>query len=236
MSASTTRDIESSLTTADGSIDIDSLVSTIAEQQEQIDELTETVEDQQREIESLRDELEDRPTVAVEDGDPLGSLTVDGAPVGRAITSKPSETDVESMIEDSNPTPNGGETTIQDDDVTPIERLSRADDVSDVTDSISVERAVSLFRNVTDWGRKTPKGYTLRPTDRPKELLESARDERLNWKQYYRACRALERLSEGAITFVNTEKHGNTVVFHEKSDVFSRMTEGLSPSTERGTV
>ncbi|WP_133305068.1 hypothetical protein [Halonotius pteroides] len=50
-----------------------------------------------------------------------------------------------------------------------------------------------------------PKGYCLRPKDNPKQLLEADRDENLAWKQYYRAAEALEGLSEGAVTFFDSD-------------------------------
>lgn len=191
-----------------------------------VDELEETVDE-------LRNDIEDSPTVDVEDeGDPLGSLTIDGAPVGRAITSKASRTDVEDMIEDVTPTPDDGKTTIQESDATPIERLAVADDVEEVTDSVSVERAVSLFQNLSKWGSKTPKGICLRPKDNPLQLLEADRDESLAWKQYYRAAKVLERLSKGAVTFFDSDRHGKMIVLHEQSDVYDRVVnDGLTPSS-----
>ena len=213
----------------------DQMASTVGRH---VDELTNTVRDQQETIDELQDDLKDRPTVDVEDeGDPLGSLTVDGAPVGRAITSKPSRTDVEDMIEDVTPTPDDAETTIQEHDATPIERLAVADDVEEVTDSVSVERAVSLFQNLSKWGAKTPKGICLRPADNPLQLLEADRDESLAWKQYYRAAKVLERLSKGAVTFFDSDRHGKMIVLHEQSDVYERVVNGgLTASSEEAAV
>ena len=92
-----------------------------------------------------------------------------------------------------------------------------------MTDSPSVERAVSLFSNIQDWGAKTPKGYVLRPKDNPLQLLEADRDESLAWKQYYRAAQTLERLSKGACTFFDSDRHGKMIVLHEQSEVFERV-------------
>jgi hypothetical protein len=202
------------------------------------DALADDVADLRDEVDQLRDAVDDQPEVDVEDdGDPLGSVTIDGAPIGRALKSKPSRTDVKGMIEDTTPTPNDGETTIQEDDTTPVERLAVADDVEEVTDSVSVERAVSLFRNLPNWGAKTPKGICLRPKDNPLELLEADRDESLAWKQYYRAAKVLERLSKGAVTFFDSDRHGKMIVLHEQSDVYERVVNGgLTPSSERTEV
>jgi hypothetical protein len=190
------------------------------------------------EVGELADTVDQQPEIEVEDeDDPLGSVTVDGAPLGRAIKSKPSRTDVEDMIEDVTPTPDSGETTRQEHDTTPIERLAIADDVENVTDSVSVERAVSLFRNLPNWGVKTPKGICLRPKDNPLQLLETDRDESLAWKQYYRAAKVLERLSKGAVTFFDSDRHGKMIVLHGQSDVYERVVNGrLTPSSEGATV
>lgn len=253
MSTNISKGFESIPTDADGiEQTVTGLLEVVEEQQQQIDKLTETVDEQQEtideqqrqiddlrdDVDDLRDELDDRPTVEVEDGsDPLGSVTVDGAPLGRAIKSKPSQTDVEDMIEGMTPTPDDGETTRQDPDTTPIERLSRADDVDEVTDSVSVERAVSLFRNLPNWGAKTPKGICLRPKDNPLQLLEAGCDESLAWKQYYRAAKVLERLSKGAVTFFDSDRHGKMIVLHEQSDVYERVVNGgLTPSSEGAEV
>jgi hypothetical protein len=65
---------------------------------------------------------------------------------------------------------------------------------------------------------------TLRPADKPKDLLEAATGESLAWQQYYRACEALESLSKGAVTFVDTNRHGKTLVFHDETAVHARAT------------
>lgn len=125
-----------------------------------------------------------------------------------------------------------GETTIQADDLTPVERLSQSDDPGEVTDSPTVERAVSLFRNLPQWGSRTPKGIVLKPADNPLSLLEADRDESLAWKQYYRAAEALEQLSQGSVTFVDSDRHGKIIILHQRSDAFARAVKGsLSPSS-----
>jgi TolA-binding protein len=116
------------------------------------------------------------------------------------------------------------ETTIQSGDLTPIERLSAGGDVSEVTTSASVERAVTIFENITDWGQKAPKGHTLKPADNPLSLLEAERDESLAWRQWYRAAETLEALSKGAVTFFDSDRHGKMICLHEQSEVFDRVT------------
>ena len=138
--------------------------------------------------------------------------------------------EVEEAVEkgefDSTDPHDDGETTIQANDLTPIERLTQSDDPSEVTDSPTVERAVSLFRNLPQWGSRTPKGIVLKPADNPLSLLEADRDESLAWKQYYRAAEALEQLSQGSVTFVDSDRHGKMIVFHQQSDAFERAVKG----------
>jgi uncharacterized coiled-coil protein SlyX len=240
MSISVSEGLELDSLTANGSIEdtVTALVEIVEQQRETIDELTETVSDLRDDVDDLQETVDEQPEVEVEDdGDPLGSVTVDGAPLGRALKSKPSRTDVEDMIEDTTPTHDDGQTTIQESDTTPIERLAVADDVEEVTDSVSVERAVSLFRNLPKWGAKTPKGICLRPKDNPLELLEADRDESLAWKQYYRAAKVLERLSKGAVTFFDSDRHGKMIVLHEQSEIYERVVNSrLTPSSERAEV
>jgi polyhydroxyalkanoate synthesis regulator phasin len=207
---------------------------------------TEQLEGRVDELESRVDDLEAQPTVSIDDeNDPVGSLEIGAAPVGRVLTAKASKSDVEwveAEIEDletelisSNPTQETAQSTEQPADVTHIEKISRAagDDISSVTDSVVVRRAVALWRNLSQWGKKTPKGYCLRPADNPKQLLEADQDESLAWKQYYRAAEALEGLSEGAVTFCHSDRHGKMLVLHEQSDAFDRVQSSLTVSSAR---
>jgi hypothetical protein len=130
---------------------------------------------------------------------------------------------VEQDIDDVNPTPQADRTTTQADDLTPIEQLSQADEISEVTESKSVQRAISLFKNIDNWGSRTPKGIVLKPADNPLSLLEADQDESLQWVQYYRACEALEQLSHGAVTFFDSDRHGKMLVLHEQSDAHERV-------------
>jgi len=194
----------------------------------------ETINHQAERIDELEETIEKQPDIEVtDDTDPIGSITVDGAPLGRAIQSKASKTDVEQTIEDLD---RGGNDDTNDstEQYTPIEQLSQSDDVTEVTDSVSVERAVSLFTNLPNWGKKTPKGIVLRPADNPLSLLEADRDESLAWRQYYRAAKALERLSRGAVTFVDSDRHGKMLVLHEQSDVYKRLVDGTLSSSSVG--
>jgi uncharacterized protein YoxC len=212
----------------------DELNQKVEKQSDRIDELEgqnhdleQTVQSQQDEIDELRSELTEHQEKS-----------------GRKIaeTLKDVNQLQESLEGDSNgiiPAPNDGQTAIQEHNLKPIEQISRADDqnLDEVIDSPSVRRAVSLFQNITDWGNRTSKGVVLKSSDNPLSLLSADMDESLCWKQYYRAASALEGLSEGAVTFVNSERHGKMLILHEHSEVYDRMLNGvLSVSSESTTV
>jgi hypothetical protein len=82
-------------------------------------------------------------------------------------------------------TPTDGGTTIQKHELTPVEQISRADNenLNEVIDPSSVRRAVSLFKNIVDWGNRTPKGVVLKSSDNPLSLLSADIDNSLCWKQ-----------------------------------------------------
>jgi len=194
-----------------------------------VGELVEVIEDQQKVmsdqhdmIEDLRDDLaEHREETARERAEDRQRIS-----------------DLEDRVEDlesgHDPKESTGEEATAD-DLTPVERLSRSDDVDDMTDSASVRRAVALFKNLPDWGTRTPKGIVLKPADNPLQLLQADRDESLAWKQYYRAAEALERLSCGAVTFFDSDRHGKMLVLHEQSEAHDRVRNGaLSTSTVAG--
>jgi uncharacterized coiled-coil protein SlyX len=200
---------------------------TINDQQSTIESQQETIDEQQNEIDELRDELIEHQERSVRK---------------IAETMKDVNQLQESLEGDSNgitPTPSDGRTTIQEQNLKPIEQISRADteNLDEVIDSPSVRRAVSLFKNIVDWGNRTPKGIVLKSSDNPLSLLSADMDESLCWKQYYRAAEALESLSEGSMTFVNSDRHGKMLILHQKSEVYDRMMNGvLSVSSEGTTV
>jgi len=195
--------------------------STIDDQQETIQNQQETIDDQQNEIQELRQELKEHQERS-----------------GRKIaeTKKDLNQLQESVCSDVSPTPSDGGNTIQEHELTPVEQVSRVENVDDVTDSPSVRRAISLFKNIADWGSRTPKGIVLKSSDNPLSLLSADMDESLCWKQYYRSAEVLESLSEGAVTFVSDSRHGKMLILHEKSEVYQRIMNGTTSSSEYGTV
>lgn len=175
------------------------------------DDLVETVKRQAERTDELEARLDEQADDAARD---------------RAETKQRVSTLEEAAEADETPTSETADPTIQADETTPIEELSQSDDIETVTDSASVKRAVSLFENLPEWGQKAPKGIVLRPDDNPLSLLSAARDESLCWKQYYRAAQTLERLSKGAITFFDSDRHGKMLVLHEQSALHDRVTDG----------
>ena len=218
------------------------------ELQDRVSGLEDDKKQLKEEIKALRDrldELEAQPEIEIEDETgPVATLKIGNAPVGHVLTAKADKSDVEwceQELEDlkaditDSPTPESGEPTGHPAELTHIETISRAagDDISSVTDSVDARRAVALWRNLIQWGKKTPKGYCLRPADNPVSLLEADQDENLCWKQYYRAYEALEDLSEGAVTFCHSDRHGKMLVLHEQSEACERAHASLTPSSAR---
>ena len=221
-------------------------VKQLREENEQLRDENEELSERVNSLEDCVEELEAQPTVTIGDeNDPVGSLEIGSAPVGRVLTAKASKSDVEWVEEeieeleadltDPNHTQEPGDPAGQPTELTHIERISCAagDDISSVTDSVAARRAIALWRHLPKWGKKTPKGYCLRPADNPKQLLEADQDESLAWKQYYRAAETLEGLSEGAVTFFDSDKHGKMLVLHKQSDAFDRVQSSLSASSAR---
>jgi uncharacterized coiled-coil protein SlyX len=232
---------DSSPTTDSESVNINQLVSRVEELEQKVDNQQETIDDQQSTIESQQETIQNQQ----DEIDKLRQeLTEHQERSGRKIaeTLKDVNQLQESLEGDSDgiiPTPTDGGTTIQEHELTPIEQISRADNnnLDEAIDSPSVRRGVSLFQNITDWGNRTSKGVVLKSSDNPLSLLSADMDESLCWKQYYRAAEAVESLSEGGVTFVNSERHGKMVILHEHSDVYQRMKNGtLSVSSESTTV
>ena len=226
---------------------IEALEAETTQLKEANEELTERVDKLETENEQLRDRLDTTeatlttiPDISIDttEKEPVKTLMIEDIPVGRKISGAVSEWTFENELkpalktdlEACGPTvsSNGSPTPT---DLTPIEQLTRAADLSELTNSVTTQRAVALFEHLTKWGQKTPKGYCLRAKDNPLALLEADQDESLCWKQYYRACEAVESLSNGAVTFVDSDRHGKMLVLHEHSEVYARLEGSLTASS-----
>ena len=103
------------------------------------------------------------------------------------------------------------ETTMQQPDLTPIERISMMDaEDTEIDMTPSIKRAVAIFDHWENWSEKTPKGRVLKSN--LKTLLRTATGEQLAWRQAYRAAEALEELSKGRIEFVDHSRHGKMLI------------------------
>jgi len=204
--------------------DVEKLTEEKDELEGQNHDLEQTVQSQQDEIDELRSELTEHQERSVRK---IAETMKDVNQLQESL---------EADTEEITPTPSDGGTTIQKHDLKPIEQISRADNLDEVIDSPSVKRAVSLFKNIAQWGSKTPKGIVLKSSDNPLSLLSADMDESLCWKQYYRAAEALECLSKGALTFFNSKKHGKMLVLHQKSEVYDRMKNGTLTMSSAGTT
>jgi uncharacterized coiled-coil protein SlyX len=239
---------DNSPTTDSESVNINELVSRVEELEKKVDTQQSTIDNQQNQIESQQETIDDQQNQIESQQDEIDELRQELTEHQEKSIRKIAETmkDVnqiqESLEADSDgitPTPNDGQTARQSHELTPVEQIARGDteNLDKVIDSPSVRRAISLFKNIADWGNRTPKGIVLKSSDNPLSLLSADMDNSLCWKQYYRAAEALEGLSEGAVTFVNSDRHGKMVILHEHSDVSQRMKNGtLSVSSESTTV
>jgi uncharacterized coiled-coil protein SlyX len=229
---------DNSPTTDTESVNINELVSRVEELEQRVDDQQSTIDDQQSTIESQQETIEDQQETIEDAQNEIDELRSELIEHQERSVRKIAETmkdvnqlqeSLESDSSDTTPAPTDGGTTIQEHDLKPIEQISRADsdNLDEVIDSPSVRRALSLFQNMMDWGSRTPKGIVLKSSDNPLSLLSADMDESLCWKQYYRAASALEGLSEGAVTFVNSDRHGKMLILHEHSDVSQRMMNGV---------
>ncbi|MCO8245316.1 hypothetical protein [Haladaptatus sp. AB643] len=117
------------------------------------------------------------------------------------------------------------------DDWTPLERLSLiGEDALDDHVSASDRRAVTVFEHWEEWSTKTPQGNLLKTSDNLKSLLSTATDEHLAWKQVYRACRRIEQLSQGRLTFFQHDKHGWMLKQHRPFSSTQTTTEMTASS------
>jgi hypothetical protein len=211
---------------------VDDQSETIEELESKVDEQSETIEELEGKVNELEDDKEDQAQKMAEQSERMDDLE-ERASYFRGQSSKDLaetkqrvETLEQTVGSVDGATPDSGEAGIQQHELTPIEQLACSDDVDEVTNSPSVKRAVALFKNIDDWGSKTPKGIVLKSADNPLSLLSADQDESLCWKQYYRAAQTLESLSKGSVTFVSSDRHGKMVILHEQSEAYSRMING----------
>jgi chaperonin cofactor prefoldin len=156
---------------------VEDLETRVEELEAEVRERSDHIEDLESDNEDLRArvaELERQPEVSIEDpADPIGSLQVGGAPVGRAINSKPSETDLDAELaqlrEELEAYAEGDDAPTSDptaDPETPLEQVvAMPEDLVDEQLTANQKRARFVARDITEYASKTPAGWVLRPKD-----------------------------------------------------------------------
>ena len=201
----------------------DALSEQLNQLQRRVDALEDENEQLHTELKEVREQQrEDRHALARENhelrktNDQLGER-VDHADASRGHIIE-DIVDVKEQLDDvkaGSPGSKGGgdapETTMQQPDLTPIERISMMDaEDTGIDMTPSIERAVAIFDHWQEWSNKTPKGRVLKSD--LKTLLRTATGEQLAWRQAYRAAEALEELSKGRIEFIDHSRHGKMLI------------------------
>jgi predicted nucleic acid-binding Zn-ribbon protein len=135
-------------------------------------------------------------------------------------------------IDDSGVT---GDDQLRLDDLTELERMELLG-VEEVLDANqggkTAERALTIANHLEEWGQKTPKGLVIRCSDHNlRHLLGAERNETLAWKQVHRACQKVVAGAEGAVAFLDTDRHGRVLCLHEDTGLYERIANGDSPLT-----
>lgn len=160
----------------------------------------------------------------------MDNIWIGDFPIGKLVESN--NTRVKSVASEVEEIRDGGGTVEADpedrvsDDYTPVERIVALGE--DLAESASDKRAVTIFENLSDWGKKTPNGKLIIRTgkDKLKTHLDAARpdDDVASWKQVHRACEALEDLSDGYISFREV-KGNNALVVEEPTPSMTASSE-----------
>lgn len=157
-----------------------------------LEELTKTVEQLSDRIDSLEDEnerlaeenarlkqrvadLEEQPTIEMADTTQIDDLIIGDVPVGNVITAKASKSDVEwcegeiedleTNLEASNPTPEGGKTTVQQHETSLEQVAAMPEHMVDDQLSPNQQRARHIALHIADYATKTNGGRILRAGD-----------------------------------------------------------------------
>ena len=173
--------------------------SEVAALHEKIDRLETVIEDQAERIDQLlREKAQNRQRIA-ELEDYRAENEHDKATIRKQVT----EVEETSSAADAE----SDESGTQSESTTPMERLLHLGEQGVMIDvTASVKRAKAIAAHFGQWASRTPKGLVIK--DNLKTLLRTATGEKLAWKQVYRAARALEKFTKGAIRFEKHRWHG----------------------------
>lgn len=166
----------------------------IAEMRDDMAEMAEEIDELRAERDELRAELESQSD-RIQWGDGahnISDLRIDGIPVGLAISKR--EAEIAELREE-----------ISEADVSPDTELDVAlqlpagvrEDRYGVAEQRAIVVAQQLRSAAGPAGAKVGKQLMRR--------VERERDESLAWSQLYRACEALESLTDGGVTFVEDD-------------------------------
>lgn len=200
---------------------------------EEVGELAETVDELREDVDDVTETVEEQPEIDVgDDNDPIGSLRVDGAPLGRAVTSKASHTDVEERVEDAiaeidateggsgdaTPTPGAEQSRTQ----TPLERVCALPEHS-VADNLTSnqERARFVAQGIHDYGRRVPAGIGIRSSE-IRRVLSASEESAIHTQTVSRVMDFLDELGGDDVRIKTTRSGERTVVFTE--EIVERIT------------
>lgn len=155
----------------------------------------------------------------------MDNLWIGDFPIGKIVDSnntrvKSVASEVEEIREGGVDTEESGKPRDLPDEWSPIAKARARDDYRENM-SKSPKRALTIFENLYEWSAKLPNGNrAIYTADNLMNLINAAlpedEDEITAWNQVYRACEALEDLSDGHITYKETKK-GKALIIDEES-------------------
>ena len=178
----------------------------MAEMRDEMADMAEEISELRAENDTLRADLASQSDRIQWDGDTrcIEDLRIDEIPVGVAISKRGEE--IEELREE-----------IGEADVTPDTELGVAlqlpDSVRHDRYGVAEQRAITIARHLRSVGG--PAGSKV-----DKQLMrrvERERDESIAWPQLYRACEALESLTDGGVTFVGDADDTNRLRIDDAS-------------------
>jgi len=191
---------DTSPTVADLAAELDALRDEVSDLRDENEQLRDDVNELQAENDALRDQL-DAQVDRIEwhnDIRNMENLRIDGIPVGRAL---------EKRREEINALQDAHDTRTEQPDTELGVGLAMDDDARSNTYGATKQRALA----VADVLPAVAGEEGARVGSDLKHRVENVRSESLAWVQLYRACEAVETMSEGAIEWDNT---GETNYLH----------------------
>jgi len=186
------------------------VVDVVEQLQEEIEEKDEKIEDLEERVDDVEQQLEERATVRWDSADERDATieSTDGTvyPLGRAIKTKITERDlqehVDEVLENYAPDVDAEE---ENEDLLPIQQLARLpEDVAETQLNNAAHkntyRARNVWKDIGDYGAKTPKGLVLRSGEM-RRVLSALEDDgtRIESKTVHRVMTRIEEYSAGVV-------------------------------------